>query len=284
MAAKLVLLAAIAGVAVASIPRPPVPLNIRWATHVTDAERTDLERRFTLTSGEVREGTTRHYLLLDASRSNIAAIVDHPAIADTSSIDRDERRVMPEFDQSGRLWLWTILLALTGTVLWELVPLAVRGLARPVTLGRGLAFALSGGAPALLMAVGFVVVVGAVLGLQPLWRESETPNLAYAAYEEDLALLERTLERGGDPDARQAVFIDGRTVTVTPLEAAIVGRSLQTMQWLMARGARVDAAGLLRLQCLADELDTTDIAEYLETLDGAQKNRSCDGIELPILR
>jgi hypothetical protein len=284
VAAKLVLLAAIAGVAVASIPRPPVPLNIRWAPHVTDAERTELERRFGLTNGELREGTTRHYLLFDSSRSNIAAIVDHPAVADTSNIDRDERRLKPEFDQTGRLLLWTIVVALAATVLWELLPFAGRALARPITIGRGVAFALSGGAPALLLAVGVVVVAAAMLGLQPLWHETETPNLAHAAYEEDLALLERTLENGADPDARHTVSIDGRTASVTPIEAAIAGRSLQTMQWLMRKGARVEAGDLVRLQCLADEVDASEIVDYLETLAGAQENRSCDGIALPIER
>ena len=284
VAAKLVLLAAIAGVAVASIPRPPVPLNIRWAPHVSDAERTELERQFTLSNGELREGTTRHYLLLDSSRSNIAAIVQSPAVADTSNIDRDARRLQPEFDQTNQLRLWTIVLALAGTALWEFLPFAGRVLARPVNLRSGVVLAVTGGAPLLLLAAGGGVVAAAMLGLQPLWRERETPNLAHAAYEEDLALLERTLEKGGDPDARQAVFIDGRTVTVTPIEAAVVGRSLQTLRWLIAKGARVDAVGLVPLQCLADEVDAADILDYLETLEGAQENRSCDGVELPILR
>jgi hypothetical protein len=75
-----------------------------------------------------------------------------------------------------------------------------------------------------------------MLGLQPLWRESEIPNLAHAAYEEDLALLERTLDKGADPNARQTVFIDGRTFTVTPIEAAIIGRNLHTVQWPHPQG------------------------------------------------
>jgi hypothetical protein len=83
VAAKLVVLAAVAGAAVASIPRPPVSMNVRWASQVSDAERTELEHRFSLSHGELREGTTRHYELLDSSRSNIAAIIEHPAIADT---------------------------------------------------------------------------------------------------------------------------------------------------------------------------------------------------------
>jgi hypothetical protein len=259
-------------------------MNIRWASQVSDAERTELERRFSLSNGELREGTTRHYELLDSSRSNIAAMVEHPAIADTSNIDRDARRLKPESDQTNHRRLWTIVLALAGTALWELLPLGARALARPVTLRNGVVFALTGGAPVLLIAVAAVIVLAAMLGLQPLWRESETPNLAHAAYEEDLALLERTLETGGDPDARQAVFIDGQTMTVTPIEAAVIGRSLQTVQWLIHKGARVEGAGLLRLQCLADEVDASDVVDYLETLEGAHEDRSCNGVELPIAR
>jgi hypothetical protein len=259
-------------------------MNVRWASQVGDAERTELERRFSLSNGELREGTTRHYELLDSSRSNIAAIVEHPAIADTSNIDRDARRLKPEDDQTNRRRLWTIVLALAGTALWELLPLVARVLARPVTLGNGVLFALTGGAPVLLMIAAAGVVAAAMLGLQPLWRESETPNLAHAAYEEDLALLERTLDTGADPNARQAVFVDGRTFTVTPIEAAVIGRSLQTVQWLIHKGARVEDVGLLRLQCLADEVDASDVLAYLETLKGAHDNRSCDGVELPLRR
>ena len=54
-------------------------MNVRWASQVSDAERTELEHRFSLSHGELREGTTRHYELLDSSRSNIAAIIEHPA-------------------------------------------------------------------------------------------------------------------------------------------------------------------------------------------------------------
>jgi len=284
VAAKLVVLAAVAGAAVASIPRPPVSMNVRWASQVSDTERTELERRFSLSHGELREGTTRHYELLDSSRSNIAAIVEHPAIADTSNIDRDAKRLKPESDQTNRRRLWTIVLALAGTALWELLPLVARALARPVTLHNGVLFALTGGAPVLLITAAGGLVVAAMLGLQPLWRESEIPNLAHAAYEEDLALLERTLDKGADPNARQTVFIDGRTFTVTPIEAAIIGRNLHTVQWLIRKGARVEAVDVLRLQCLAAEVDASDVVGYLETLKGAYENRSCDGVELPIRR
>ena len=259
-------------------------MNVRWASQVSDTERTELERRFSLSHGELREGTTRHYELFDSSRSNIAAIVEHPAIADTSNIDRDAKRLKPESDQTNRRRLWTIVLALAGTALWELLPLVARALARPVTLHNGVLFALTGGAPVLLITAAAGLVVAAMLGLQPLWRESEIPNLAHAAYEEDLALLERTLDKGADPNARQTVFIDGRTFTVTPIEAAIIGRNLHTVQWLIRKGARVEAVDLLRLQCLAAEVDASDVVGYLETLKGAHENRSCDGVELPIRR
>jgi hypothetical protein len=280
---KLLLLATIAGATLAIIPRP-VPLNIRWAPQVSDSQRAELERQLTLSNGELREGTTRSYVLLDSSRTNIEAIVRHPSIEDTSNIDRATLRLLPPFDHTNRLRLWTIVLAIAGTALWEVLPFAGRRLAPPVNPGSGVGFALAGGAPLLLMLALTGLVVAAVFGLQPLWREREMPTLAHAAYEEDLALLERTREAGGDLDAREAVSIDGRTITVTPIEAAIFGHSLQTVRWLITNGPRVDAAGRLTLRCLAAEVDAADIVDYLETLDETRGDRSCDGVELPIRR
>jgi len=73
-------------------PRP-VYVNVRWATDVDDAARQRLERRFGLADGEHREGTTWGYALLDRSRTNIRALVEDPAVADTHQIHRTAFRV-----------------------------------------------------------------------------------------------------------------------------------------------------------------------------------------------
>ena len=283
--AKGVLLAAIVGAtAAAIIPAEPLRLNIRWASDITDGQRAELERRFTLSDGEHREGTTRTYLLTDSSRANIERIVRHPAVEDTSDIDRATFRPLTTPDRTKQVRRWIVVLALAGTALWELLPIAGRALARPVDLRSGFVFALIGGAPVVLLAALAGVVAAAVFGIHPLWRESDRPNLAHAAYEQDLALLERTLEAGGDPNARDAVLIDGQTVAVTPLEAAVAGGSLPTVQWLIMNGASVDSVGMTRLQCLAAETNAADVVTYLKTITGNQDNSSCDGVELPLRR
>jgi hypothetical protein len=277
--AKVVVLAAIVGaMAAAIIPAEPLRLNVRWAPGVSDEQRTELERQFTLSGGELLDGTTRRYLLIDTSRTSIERIVRHPGVEDTSNVDRSTFRRLTTSDRTKRIWGWMVVLALAGTTLWELVPIVFRALARPVTLQSGFVFALIGGAPALLLAVLGAVVVAAVFGIHPLWPD-EAPNLAHAAYEEDLALLERTVGAGGDPNARHTVFIDGRTVSVTPLEAAVAAGSLRTVQWLITNGASTDPNGLKRVQCLAARIDAADIVTYLKTI---QDSGSCDGVELPI--
>ncbi|HEY6510010.1 MAG TPA: hypothetical protein VIY56_18435, partial [Vicinamibacterales bacterium] len=69
-------------------PTPPVDFNIRWAEGVVDAQQREVERRFHLTGGQQRDGRTWSYRLGDASRDTIRALVQHPAVEDTSNLDR----------------------------------------------------------------------------------------------------------------------------------------------------------------------------------------------------
>jgi hypothetical protein len=71
----------------------PVYVNVRWAAGVDDTERPRLEQRFGLADGELREGTTWGYALIDRSRANIRALVENPAVADTHQIHRTAFRV-----------------------------------------------------------------------------------------------------------------------------------------------------------------------------------------------
>ena len=73
-------------------PRP-VYVNIRWAAGGDAAERQRLEQRFGLADGELREGATWGYALIDRSRANIRALVENPAVADTHQIHRTAFRV-----------------------------------------------------------------------------------------------------------------------------------------------------------------------------------------------
>ena len=112
-------------------------VNVRWHPDLTNADRLQLEERFLL-RGERREDRTFGYDLLDESRANIQALVEHPAVEDTHHIDREtfSLAASAEFGQSrnGLAWRWGVerqlpwaagLLLLSGGIL--LVPWSIFG-------------------------------------------------------------------------------------------------------------------------------------------------------------
>jgi len=96
--AAFVVLAGLAwGILSLTWPDHTVHMHVRWASGVTDAQRSDLERRFHLTQGTRSEGLTWEYQLADASTANIRAIVQNEQVADTAHLNR--LRYRPEFSQ-----------------------------------------------------------------------------------------------------------------------------------------------------------------------------------------
>jgi hypothetical protein len=71
----------------------PAYVHVRWAPSVDQARRAELERRYSLTTGEFREGTTWNYFLNDVSTSNIRALVEDPLVEDTHYLHRTKFRV-----------------------------------------------------------------------------------------------------------------------------------------------------------------------------------------------
>ena len=67
---------------------PGLPIKVRWATEFDEAVRTDIERKYSLESGQRDEGRTWRYVLRDLRRENLRAIVYDPDIEDTANIDR----------------------------------------------------------------------------------------------------------------------------------------------------------------------------------------------------
>ena len=67
---------------------PGALVHVRWEASVDASARQELEARFRLADGELLEGSTWRYDLLDASRDNIRDLVNDPAVADTEHIDR----------------------------------------------------------------------------------------------------------------------------------------------------------------------------------------------------
>ena len=88
---------ALAGIAYGTLrvtfgPRP-VYVHVRWAESVDEATRLQLEDRYGLQQGELREGRTWGYALTNLSRTNIRALVTDRAAEDTHQIHRTAFRV-----------------------------------------------------------------------------------------------------------------------------------------------------------------------------------------------
>jgi hypothetical protein len=100
---------AAAGVLSMTLSSEPPPIHVRWKAGLSDAQRTELERRFGLARGEFREGTTYAYNLLDTSTDNIRALVQDPRVDDTSDVNR--LRFRPAFanDRQRRLIFFSVI-------------------------------------------------------------------------------------------------------------------------------------------------------------------------------
>lgn len=123
-------------------PRP-VYIHVRWAPAVDEAARERLEQVYSLSLGELREGRTWGYRLLDVSRNNIRTLVGDAAVEDTHYIHRTAfrpwrfapRRPFPTRYQwiPAGLEILTLLSLLAGAasiglaLLERLVPGAIRG-------------------------------------------------------------------------------------------------------------------------------------------------------------
>ena len=87
-------------------------VSVRWAKRIGDDDRHALERRYHLTDGALREGTTWHYMLGDASPANLRALISDPAVDDTSGVDRAAAAVRGDADP--RLAAMETVVARTG--------------------------------------------------------------------------------------------------------------------------------------------------------------------------
>ena len=71
----------------------PVQVDVRWAATVDDADRFQLEQRYTLSRPDPKGDRTFNYALTDRSLENIRTLVLDPAVEDTNQIDRHEFQV-----------------------------------------------------------------------------------------------------------------------------------------------------------------------------------------------
>jgi hypothetical protein len=86
--ASVVMLVATAMVRLAA-PSPFAPrVHVRWSEDVSEAQRTELERRFSLLRGRHREAGTWEYDLQDPAPSAVRELIANPSVADTHYLDR----------------------------------------------------------------------------------------------------------------------------------------------------------------------------------------------------
>ena len=87
----------------------PAYVHVRWASTVDAAGRAQMERTYSLTRGEPREGTTWGYYVTDVSNANLRALVENPGVEDTHNIHRTAFRIWrgaPRGDYLGTRPAW----------------------------------------------------------------------------------------------------------------------------------------------------------------------------------
>ena len=157
---------------------------------------------------------------------------------------------------------------------------AARPTAPPVKWFPAVA-AVVAGPPLLLAACALVVLGGALAGWHPFWREPPL-SLPEAAALKDLATMQRLITNGVDvnaPGTVRAPILKSHDIVVTPLEAAVGTRTPTALQFLLARGARMDARERDVVLCLAIKDEAQELVEYLRQA-GAQRP-DCEHVPTP---
>jgi hypothetical protein len=137
-------------------------------------------------------------------------------------------------------------------------------------------------APALLVIAAVVVLAGALVGWEPLWSEPRL-NLAEAAALNDRGTIERLIATGADPNVPAPVrspILKSHDVVVTPLEAAVGTRTPTTIEFLLARGARIDSHERAVMFCLATKDEAREIIDFLEKT-ATQPHPDCEHVGTP---
>lgn len=123
----------------------PALVHVRWSPTVDETRRLALERLYSLTRGELSEGTTWRYALRDLSRANVRAIVLDGAVEDTHQLHRTKFRVgyrTPRGPYVGAEQSWapftlevlTVLLVMGGLLAAAFAAAAALGLPRGDTV------------------------------------------------------------------------------------------------------------------------------------------------------
>jgi hypothetical protein len=136
--------------------------------------------------------------------------------------------------------------------------------------------------PALLGVVALVVLAGRLVSWDPFWSEPAL-TMSEAAALNDRATIQRLIWSGDNPNAPARVrpsILKSTEISVTPLEASVGTRTPTTLQFLLSRGARMDAHERDVIFCLATEDEAREIIEYLDK-DGRNQKPDCEHVATP---
>jgi hypothetical protein len=126
--------------------------------------------------------------------------------------------------------------------------------------------------------------VATAVGANPFWREQPV-NISEAAALRDSASVVRSIARGADPFAPHTVragALFDRTVTLTPLEAAVAARRAEVVEAILS-ARPVDGMAWSRAQCLAASVPDEDIREVVTAHrpEGVAVDVDCAGYTRP---
>ena len=136
---------------------------------------------------------------------------------------------------------------------------------------------------ALLIVATVVMFVVLPFGIDPLWHVEQV-TLPEAAALRDNGEVLRLIGLGEDPNEAGEVrqgFAHNELHVLTPLEAAVSIRRVDTVDVLLENGARLDADTWTRLVCFADVVDAEDIRTFLEQRRPENASATCEGVRTP---
>ena len=134
------------------------------------------------------------------------------------------------------------------------------------------------------MAVGAVLLVATLFGYRALAAPADL-TMAEVAVVRDEAELLRQIRHGAAPNVQTTIrrgMLSDQDYFMTPLEAALAGRHVETFQLLVENGATLTSRNFSRLTCLARLSEATDIVAFLERHSPPDAGAvECTGVRLP---
>lgn len=136
---------------------------------------------------------------------------------------------------------------------------------------------------ALLIVATAAMLVALPFGVDPLWRV-ERLTLPEAAGLRDNGEAVRLIWLGADPNAAGPVregIVHHNAQVLTPLEAAAAARRVDMIELLLEQGAVMDATVWTRLLCIATDVDSDEVREFLERRRPTGASGTCEGVRTP---